>query len=162
MSTPGAARSWRLPLAQLAAAVWLGVVGCIAFVAAPAAFAALPERALAGAVVARLFAFEAHGTLLLGLGLIMLLRGSLPLRGAALAWGGLLAALAATVLGYFGLQEPLAAAKAAHGSASGAYLKLHGLSMLAYAVKLGGWLLLTLALTRRLTSELAAAAPADG
>ena len=58
---------------MLLAALWGGLLLCVAFVAAPSAFAVL-ERAQAGLVVARLFALEANISMAAALLLILIER----------------------------------------------------------------------------------------
>lgn len=63
----------------LLAAVWLGAAVYFSFAVAPAAFAALPQRDLAGAVVSRTLALVNTGGAVIGLLLLL----SLPLDGGA-------------------------------------------------------------------------------
>lgn len=121
--------------------LWAGALLCIALIATPAPFATLVQ-ADAGRVVARIFAQEAW--LSIGLGALMLMlerraaaesaeagRGSQFTPGMGLA----LLALMCTVLGYYGLQPMIAAAKAGQPTALG-FAALHGISFGLFAVKI--------------------------
>ena len=125
--------------AGLLPAVWLGVLLCVALIATPAGFALLP-RGQAGALAGRILAQEAYLSLFLGVVLLVLERlgsrrqvplppGSAPTPGLMLVLG----ALFCTVLGYFALQGPMAAARAGQGALT--FGQLHGISLLAYGVK---------------------------
>jgi Domain of unknown function (DUF4149) len=120
-------------------AVWLGVLLCVALIATPAGFALLP-RGQAGALAGRILGQEAYLSLFLGLVVLVLERlsarrmaqagqGSQFTTGVMLALG----AIFCTVLGYFALQGPMAAARAGQGTFS--FGQLHGFSLLAYGVK---------------------------
>jgi hypothetical protein len=105
---------WRL----LLPALWAGLLLTIALVAAPSAFAVLPQ-ADAGRVVARLFAIEAEASIAFAVLLFLIER-----RDAAAAAGAgqgsvvsapmllLLGTLMCTVAGYFALLPLLEAARA--------------------------------------------------
>src|SRR6476620_1707324 len=67
------------------AGLWTGVLLGIALIAAPAAFGSAP-RELAGAIVGRMFAQEAHLSLALGVVLLVLVRAKA--RGDAAAGAG--------------------------------------------------------------------------
>ena len=115
----------------LLAALWGGLLLCVAFVAAPSAFAVL-ERAQAGLVVARLFALEANISMAAALLLILIER---RLSQAILGVNLLLpaGALFCTVAGYFALQPMMAAAKMGQGNLS--FLALHAISFGFYGLK---------------------------
>jgi nitrate reductase gamma subunit len=127
-------------LQALLAALWGGLLLCIAFVATPSAFAVL-ERAHAGAYVARVFAIEAQVSLVLGLVLMMIERRIS--RDAAEAGAArdqfsarlLLPAMAlfCTIAGYYGLQPLMAEARAGAGVAS--FAALHGASLALFGLK---------------------------
>lgn len=127
-------------LQALLAALWGGFLLCVAFVAAPSAFAAL-ERAQAGLYVARLFAMEAQISLAVGIVLILLerrlSRDRLEAGGAPRAMSArlLLPALALffTIAGYYGLQPMMAQARAGSGSLS--FGALHGISLACFGAK---------------------------
>ena len=127
-------------LQALLAALWGGLLLCIALVATPSAFAVL-ERAQAGAYVARVFAIEAQVSLALGLVLMAIER---RLTRDAVESGQVAAqfsmrlvlpavALFCTIAGYYGLQPLMAEARAGTGVAS--FAALHGVSLAFFGVK---------------------------
>jgi hypothetical protein len=140
-------------LAALLAGLWAGVLLCIGGLAAPAAFAGAATE-VAGRIAGRMFAIEAHLGIGVGVALVLLLRHRSRIK-AGQGEGSLfstelmlvLAALFCTVMGYFGLQPMMAAARAGQGSLS--FGALHGLSAGFFGLK--GLLVLGLAwrLTRR-------------
>lgn len=130
-------------LQALLAALWGGFLLCVAFAAAPSAFAVL-ERAQAGAFVGRLFSVEAQVSLAAALILMLLERriardaveaGAAGAASNALSARLLLpaAALFCTIAGYYGLQPLMADAKAGHGIAS--FAALHGVSLVFFGLK---------------------------
>lgn len=139
-------------LAAVLAGVWAGVIAGIGFIAAPAGFAIL-QRSVAGGVAGRMFAHEAY----LGLGvcavLLVLVRRQARVNAQA-GKGSLfstdlilvLGALFCTMLGYFGLQPLMAAAREGQGPWS--FGALHGASAVFFGLK--G--LLALALAWRLSA----------
>lgn len=133
----------------LLAALWGGLLLCVAGLAAPNAFAVL-ERAQAGAYVGRLFALEANTSLALGLLLVLMAR-RLARDGEdkTLSLDLLLPAgsLFCTVAGYFALQPMMAAARAGQGALS--FAALHGISLALFGLKI----LLVLALAWRASAR---------
>jgi hypothetical protein len=127
-------------LQALLAALWGGLLLCIALVATPSAFAVL-ERAQAGAYVARVFALEAQISLALGLVLMLIerriTRDTQEAGGRADLFSPRLllpaAALFCTVAGYYGLQPLMADARVGSGVAS--FAALHGVSLAFFGVK---------------------------
>jgi hypothetical protein len=127
-------------LQALLAALWGGFLLCVAFAAAPSAFAVL-ERAQAGAFVARVFAIEAQLSLALGLVLMMIerriVRDAAEAGGASNQFSARLllpvVALFCTIAGYYGLQPLMADAKAGAGVES--FAALHGASLAFFGVK---------------------------
>jgi len=127
-------------LQALLAALWGGFLLCVAFAAAPSAFAVL-ERANAGLFVGRLFAVDAQVSL--AAALILMLMERRVARDAAEAGATsnvfsaklLLPAVAlfCTIAGYYGLQPLMADAKAGVGVAS--FGALHGASLAFFGVK---------------------------
>lgn len=121
---------------HLAPGLWAGALLCIAFIATPAAFAALPT-ADAGRVVGRIFAQEAYLSLFLGVGVLLLeRRGGVAEDGRARLTTPMLLALGAifcTVAGYFALQPMMAAARAGEGPFS--FGQLHAASLVLFGVK---------------------------
>ncbi len=127
-------------LQALLAALWGGLLLCIAFVATPSAFTVL-ERAQAGAYVARVFAIEAQVSLALGLVLMVierrLARDAFEAGQGATQFSMRLllptVALFCTIAGYYGLQPLMADARAGTGVAS--FAALHGVSLAFFGVK---------------------------
>ncbi len=127
-------------LQALLAALWGGFLLCVAFAAAPSAFAVL-ERASAGLFVGRLFAVDAQVSLAAGLILMLLerrvARDAMEAGAAATVLSAKLllpaVALFCTIAGYYGLQPLMADAKAGVGVAS--FGALHGASLAFFAVK---------------------------
>jgi len=127
-------------LQALLAALWGGFLLCIAFVAAPSAFAVL-ERAQAGAYVARVFSIEAQVSLAVALVLMLIerriARDAVEAGAASNVFSARLLlpaiALFCTIAGYYGLQPMMADAKAGHGAAS--FAALHGVSLAFFGVK---------------------------
>ena len=119
------------------AGAWLGGLLCIAAIAAPAAFAALPA-ASAGGVVRRIFAAEAAASLVLGV-MLMLVERRLQRDAAppapALAAEVLLPAGAVfcTVAGYYALLPLLEQARA--GQAGLSFGALHAISTVFFGLK---------------------------
>ena len=123
-----------MPLARLRLLLpplWGGMLLAVAFMAAPAAFAALAP-AEAGRVVAHVFAAEAATSLAAAVLFVMVerRRGGRAMGADALL---ALAALFLTVVGYYALQPMMAAARTGAGSVS--FGALHGLSLAFYAAK---------------------------
>jgi hypothetical protein len=118
--------------------VWLGILLCIALIAAPAAFGALPA-ADAGRVVSRIFVQE--GWLSLALAVLLLLlqrrpqqRGLFAVRRVGLGNATLLwVTVLCTLLGYFAVQALLPSARSGQGPLS--FGQLHAVSTVFYAVK---------------------------
>lgn len=133
------------------AALWLGLVATLALVAAPTLFAML-DRPLAGRLAGQMFRVEAHAALAFGLILLLIERArrrKLMGQGAAPSVDLLLiaGALFCTVLGYFGLQPMMEAAKqgeptrfsftALHAASTG-FFGLKGLLLLALVWRQAG------------------------
>lgn len=127
-------------LQALLAALWGGFLLCVAFAAAPSAFAVL-ERAQAGVLVGRLFSVEAQVSLAAALVLMLLerrvARDAIEAGAASNAFSAKLllpaVALFCTIAGYYGLQPMMADARAGHGAAS--FAALHGVSLAFFGVK---------------------------
>lgn len=127
-------------LQALLAALWGGFLLCVAFAAAPSAFAVL-DRAQAGLFVGRLFSFEAKLSLAVALVLMLLERrigrdaveagATVNTFSAALLLPAI--ALFCTIAGYYALQPMMADARAGTGVAS--FAALHGASLAFFAVK---------------------------
>jgi hypothetical protein len=125
----------RGPLAGL----WLGVILCLAFMAAPTAFAQL-ERAQAGRLAGHLFQLEAQLSLVLAI-LLFIVERTWAARRAEAGQGSrltlnlllVLGALFCTVLGYYALQPMMEAARAGQGRLG--FGALHGISSGFFALK---------------------------
>jgi hypothetical protein len=121
------AERWR----RLLPGLWAGLLLCIAGLAAPAVFAALPS-ADAGQVVSRIFVREAWLSLGLAAVLLVLERRQVPHPGPGnvpLLW----ATVACTLLGYFVVQALMPAARLRQGALS--FGQLHLISTVFYAIK---------------------------
>jgi hypothetical protein len=132
------------------AALWGGLLLCVALLAAPSAFAVL-ERSQAGALVGRIFALDANISLGVAL-LLMVIERRLRRDTQRDATGPTFTAefllpagaLFCTVAGYFALQPLMAAAKAG-GQGGPSFVTLHAVSFGFYGLKM----LLVLALAWR-------------
>jgi len=125
--------------AKALASAWFGLLAAIAFIAAPSAFATL-ARADAGRYVARVFTLEAWTSL--AIALLLLFAEQRRARVDAQAGRGsvmsaatllLLGAIFCTVLGRFGIEPMMAAART--GEAAWSFGALHAASTALYAVK---------------------------
>lgn len=127
--------------ARLLPALWAGALLTVAAIATPAPFAVLAP-AEAGRVALRILAQEAWLSLVLGL-LILLAERRRAAGVAAAGRGSVISAdmllalgtIACTVLGWFGVQPLLPAARAGAGAFS--FGQLHTASVICYAVKTG-------------------------
>lgn len=123
--------------AGFVAGLWAGILLGIGFIGAPAGFAStFPETA--GRIAARMFMQEAYLSLGLAVLLLLMLRRIWQMTETRRSILGadalmLLGVAFCTVLGHFGLQPVMAAARAGQGSLS--FGALHGISMSLYAVK---------------------------
>ena len=133
---------------SLIAGLWAGLLLAVALIATPAPFATLPT-ADAGRVVARVLATEAAVSLAVAIVLVLLerrlAREGRPAMSAELLL--VLGALFCTVLGYYGLQPMMAAARAGQGAWS--FGALHAASTVLFGVKA----LLVLVLAWRATAH---------
>lgn len=128
--------AWAEKLRRWAPGIWLGVVLTVGLLAAPAAFEAL-AREQAGAFVRALFAREAATSLMLGVLLLMLER-----RVAARSGGSqfsvnmmlVAGAMLCTVIGYYGLQPAMEAARLGQGGAL-SFGQLHAISLTLFGIK---------------------------
>ena len=127
-------------LRRLIPGLWVGLLLCIAGIAAPAAFAML-ERADAGRVVGRVFVVEAWASLMLAMLLLAIERGRARDR-ADTSEGSVLSAemllvlgtVFCTVSGYFAIQPLMAAARAGQGVFS--FGQLHAISSVFFGLKI--------------------------
>ena len=127
-------------LRRLIPGLWVGLLLCIAGIAAPAAFAML-ERADAGRVVGRVFVVEAWASLMLAMLLLAIERGRARERADA-SEGSVLSAemllvlgtVFCTVAGYFAIQPLMAAARVGRGVFS--FGQLHAISSVFFGLKI--------------------------
>lgn len=126
-------------LRRLLPAVWLGLTVSVGVIVAPSLFALL-DRPTAGRVAGRLFAVDAQLSLLLAVALGLLERARAARQAEARTGSRfsaelllVLGALFCTVLGHFGLQPMLEAARAGQGAWS--FAALHGVASLLFALK---------------------------
>lgn len=126
---------------RLLPAAWLGLLACIAFVAAPASFAVI-GRADAGRLNGRIFQVEAWVSI--GVALLLWWLERKRARGAAAAGRGsvlstemvlLLGALLATFVAAFGVQPMIEAARGGQAMPLG-FGALHAISVALFGVKL--------------------------
>ncbi|HEU6454453.1 MAG TPA: DUF4149 domain-containing protein [Roseateles sp.] len=144
-------------LQALLAALWGGFLLCVAFAAAPSAFAVL-ERANAGLFVGRLFSVEAQVSLAAALILMLLERrvardaveAGVPSHVFSAELLLPAVALFCTIAGYYGLQPLMAEARAGAGVAS--FAALHGVSLAFFGLKGLAVLALAWRLSRRRSS----------
>lgn len=137
-------------LAAWLAGIWAGILVALGFIAAPGLFGVL-ERTQAGLAAARLFETEAYVSLGAAVLLILLERRRIravtgdprdsdfePLAGGVSQVSPelmlLLGALFCTVLGHFGLQPMMSAARDGQGVWS--FATLHGASTVLFLAKL--------------------------
>lgn len=129
-------------LRALIAAIWAGELLAVALLAAPNAFATL-ERAMAGKYVARLFEMDARVALAAGVLLVLIERRlhrdateAGVNAGSAMGWALVLPllALGLTILGYYGLQPLMEAAR--QGQGSWTFLQLHAVSLALFGLRL--------------------------
>jgi hypothetical protein len=126
---------WQTRVRLLVAALWAGSLWTVGYLVAPALFATLHDSVLAGVIAGSMFRAEAW--LCVGCGSVLL--WLMPERRKLV-----LAMLACTLIGYFGLHPFLAEAKAAGDKAT--FGMLHGAASLIYltqsvlAVILVGWI----------------------
>ena len=127
-------------LRRLIPGLWVGLLLCIAGIAAPAAFAML-ERADAGRVVGRIFVVEAWTSLMLAVLLLAIERGRAREHADA-SEGSVLSAemllvlgtVFCTVAGYFAVQPLMAAARAGQGVFG--FGQLHAISTVFFGLKI--------------------------
>ena len=127
-------------LRRLIPGLWVGLLLCIAGIAAPAAFAML-ARTDAGRVVGRLFVVEAWASLALAMLLLAIERGRARERAEASQGSVLstemllvLGTVFCTVAGYFALQPLMPAARAGQGALS--FGQLHAISAAMLVLKI--------------------------
>lgn len=128
--------AWAEKLRRWAPGIWLGVVLTVGLLAAPAAFEAL-AREQAGAFVRALFAREAATSLMLGVLLLMLERRVAARSGRSQFSTNMMlvaGAMLCTVIGYYGLQPAMEAARLGQGGAL-SFGQLHAISLTLFGIK---------------------------
>ncbi len=109
-------------LRLLIATLWVGSLWTVGYLVAPALFATLPDRVLAGTIAGSLFRIEAWLTIACGVALILLFSyrtydDAAPLRKTLLKLT--LAMLVCTLVGYFGIQPFMASLREASVATGG-------------------------------------------
>lgn len=104
--------------AVLLAALWWGGLTGLSFVAVPTLFASLGSPALAGPVAAKLFSVQCWAGLVLGLGLLLLLRPphGRPDAHTLTTLGLVLAAMLLALVQEFGVAHNIVTARASGGN----------------------------------------------
>jgi len=124
--------------------LWVGSLWTIGYVVAPTLFATLSDRVLAGSIAGSLFRIEAWLSVGCAMALMVISKLSAQASGDVDRpwWRLLLAMLACTVVGYFGLQPFMAALREAAGQGgvmnSAARMQfgvLHGISSAIYLIQ---------------------------
>lgn len=129
----------------LIATLWAGSLWTVGYLVAPALFATLSDRMLAGAIAGRLFRIEAWMSLACAAALLVLIRflsGPENERTRRVLTWIVAGMLACTLAGYFGLQPYMSALREAAGAAgvmnSESKMQfgiLHGISSAFYLVQ---------------------------
>ena len=132
----------RQRLSLFLAALWWGGITALSFLAVPLLFASLGSPAVAGPVAARIFSLQCWAGLLIGVALLLLLRGTQAPGGderpviaaeALTTMGFVLLAMLLALLQEFGVAQKIVTARA-----SGGDLRFwHGVGS---AMVLGQWL----------------------
>lgn len=102
----------------LIATLWVGSLWTVGYLVAPALFASLDDRVLAGTIAGTLFRIEAWLSLVCALAIIVLIKFAGADKGGKASkhlLGIAMAMLACTLIGYFGLQPFMTALRAAAG-----------------------------------------------
>ncbi len=106
-------------LQSMLAALWWGAITGISFVSVPFLFASLGSPAVAGPVAAGLFSMQAKAGLVLGVVLLVLLRGrseekdARALQAVLVSMGWVLLAMLAAMVQEFGVAHKIVTARAA-------------------------------------------------
>jgi hypothetical protein len=125
--------------------LWIGSIWTIGYLVAPTLFATLPDRVLAGSIAGALFRVEAWVSVACAVLLIVLSRVPVDKFGdrrSNVPMGLVVAMLACTLIGYFGLQPFMAELREAAGpggvmdsDAKTRFGILHGISSAIYLVQ---------------------------
>jgi hypothetical protein len=129
----------------LIAALWAGSLWTVGYLVAPTLFVTLHDRALAGTIAGRLFRIEAWLSVACALALLLLIRFAKSGENVRMdkhLFHLVIAMLACTVVGYFGLQPFMAALREAAGPGGTIdpgmkteFALLHGVSSAFYLVQ---------------------------
>lgn len=125
---------------------WVGSLWTIGYVVAPTLFATLTDRTQAGTIAGSLFRIEAWVSVACALALLLLFKlksaGSPDDRGDRVRTKLVIAMLACTLIGYFGLQPFMAELRQSvlpgevmSGDARTRFAMLHGISSAIYLVQ---------------------------
>lgn len=109
---------WQARARLLTVTIWVGSLWTIGYLVAPVLFSTLADRSLAGTIAGSLFRIEAWLSVLCA-AILITLQWLFPLDASArqkkIFMALLLAMLACTLVGYFGLQPMMAALRAEAG-----------------------------------------------
>ena len=131
------------PLALLLVTAWVGGLWAIGYLAAPALFYTLDNKMLAGMLAGRMFTWMAYVGLFAGFYLLMhrLVRQGTQALKQGFFWA-VVAMLALTVAGHFGIQPILAQLKAQAGATdvmqsvfADRFRTWHGVASIAYLLQ---------------------------
>ncbi|GAA4016359.1 DUF4149 domain-containing protein [Actimicrobium antarcticum] len=122
--------------------LWVGSLWTIGYLVAPTLFATLNDRVLAGMVAGKLFRIEAWLSVFMALSLLILMATTVA-QGRVRKWMFRLvvAMLACTLIGYFGLQPMMASLREAapdgvlSGDAKSQFGMLHGAASVFYMIQ---------------------------
>ena len=134
----------------LVVTLWVGSLWTIGYLVAPVLFSSLSDRVLAGTIAGSLFRVEAWLSLVCGAVLLLLGSAESDPRRKKIWLGIIVAMMACTAIGYFGLQPMMAALRAAgkngvlEGAARTQFGILHSVAAVFYLLQslLGAWLIL--------------------
>jgi hypothetical protein len=114
--------------------LWVGSLWAIGYIAAPALFAKLEDRALAGTLAAAMFEIVAYVGMVCAV--LLLLSNQVRNPGRRLNWRAvvLLVMFLLVVAGQFVVAPMIAEMRMAETSASPAFAQLHGVASFAYLI----------------------------
>ena len=132
--------------------LWVGSLWTVGYLVAPVLFSSLADRVLAGTIAGSLFRVEAWLSLACGAGLLLMGSAESDARRKRIWLGIIVAMMACSAIGYFGLQPMMAALRAAgkngvlEGAARTQFGLLHGGAAVIYLLQslLGAWLIFRL------------------
>ena len=114
--------------------LWVGSLWAIGYIAAPALFAELEDRALAGTLAGAMFEIVAYIGMLCAV--LLLLSNQVRNPGRRLNWRAvvLLVMLVLVIAGQFVVAPMIAEIRVVGTSASSAFVRLHGVASSAYLI----------------------------